>query len=160
MSDVATLVDQKEASLIELLNARATKAQAQRKAAPISGEGEIRIVPKEIINRAAKEQGGNDAKDGQHFLFVPEKDLKAYAYKGYQVQAEDGGMVRNDTDVLVACPTWMYEKELTQNSAISNRMTSSAVKKHHDDMRGNRTASKDETVVAKVGPKRDKPKAT
>jgi len=160
MSDIAELVDQKEASLIALLNAKAAQAQKQRMAAPISEDGEIRIVPKEIIQRVTAEQGGNDAKDGKHVLFVPEKDLKAYAYKGYTVETEDGGMIRNDTDVLVSCPTAMYEKELAQNKAVSDRMVASGVKKHHDDIKKNKTANSDQTFVAKVGPQRGKPKAT
>lgn len=96
----------------------AEDVERQRKAVPVvMGGGQTGIRPKELIARYAKRQGGQNAKGGRHFFFVPERDIKDWAYQGAKPELDKGNLVRNDSDVLVSTSTEQYERTLAENQA-------------------------------------------
>jgi hypothetical protein len=96
----------------------AEEVEKQRKATPvIMGGGQVVIRPKSLISRHAKSQGGQDAKGGRHFFFVPERDIKEWAYQGARPELDKGNLVRNDSDVLVSTSTEQYRRTLSESQA-------------------------------------------
>ena len=97
----------------------ANEIERQRKSVPVvMGSARVTIPAKEKIARYAKPHGGQDAKGGRHFLFVPEKEIKDYAYRGMRPELDAGNLVHNETDVLVSTSTEAYRETLAQNQAL------------------------------------------
>jgi len=99
----------------------AKKAQESRKAAPLVVAGKATIPQKLIIKRVAESTGGQDAPEGYHYWFADHKTLKENAMLGNQPVMENGELVRHESDVLLATPTWMVKERLAADVALSNR---------------------------------------
>lgn len=128
---MATDTQPKTPGKLQQLMAMAQAAQKQREKAPMTGVvGDLRIPQKDIISRFTQDQGGqNDAKDGFHYLFIDNRQLKTYAARGYEPVVEDGEVVPYQTDVLIRIPTKFYEDELGANKARSDHAMTSEVEK-------------------------------
>lgn len=97
----------------------ADEIERQRKSAPVvMGGVKTRIKAKEIIDRYASRTGGQDAKGGRHYFFVPNKDMKDWAYRGAKPEVDKGMLVRNESDVLVSTTTEQYRQTLADNQRL------------------------------------------
>jgi hypothetical protein len=109
----------------------AKSVQQERMRAPLTGVGlDIRIPAKDLISRHAKTTGGQNAKNGYHYGTFPQGDMRKMAYSGYEpVFEDDCTLARNETDVLMRCPTFLYRQIIAANSQRDARVMSGARKK-------------------------------
>jgi len=112
----------KVAPPVDELDELAKAALRARASAPVScGTKHARIPQKEILARLNKQQGGADVEGGMHRLFVPQADLREYAYRGYvRCRDESGNDATYKSDIAVEIPTAIYQKELDAVSAMTS----------------------------------------
>jgi len=139
---------------IKLAMKLAAKARKLRKSAPLTGEGsETRIDQKIHMNRMAEVYKERDL-EVPHMLFIQRKDLKRYAYDGYNPVLENigsGDSIEIGTDILIECSEDQYQASLALNSKRSDRVLKSAVKKANSDG-GDKYEGKQEVTVSKGSP--------
>ncbi len=116
----------------------AEKAAKQRLSVPATEVSvhNIDIPSKRILKRIMDGRfGGQDKKDGRHGLFIKgtTASIRKYAHMGYRPEVEDGDYVRNDTDILVTCPTELYDRQLAQVRAMSDAKIKASTKKATDE---------------------------
>lgn len=129
----------------------ARSVQAERLRSPLSGSGlDLRIPVKDLINRHQKELGPD-----WHLHTCPEKDMRAKAHAGYEpVVEDDGSLARNETDVLMKCPKWLFDQQIKANSQRNARVLSAARKKIKSDssQKVQGVSTEFSSGMAKVGP--------
>lgn len=109
----------------------AKTVQAERMRSPLSGSGPIdpNIPVKDLLARHQKALGAD-----WHLHTCAEKDMKKKAYQGYEpVFEQDGSLARNDTDVVMKIPTFLFKQIVKANSQKDARVLSAVRKKVKTD---------------------------
>lgn len=103
---------------------RAKIAREQRAAAPMTGDtGRIRIRQKEAFERFSKDSGGQDGEF--HFMFGDRELSDFYADHGYEPVLFQGRHHQIDGDPMWKIPTEMFDEDIAQVEAQSNRILQS-----------------------------------
>ena len=114
---------------LQRLNRRAQNARRRREKMPYTrASNAVRIPAKEMLSeiKHRQEMRGEDPMFTQ---FLPEKDLKLYADRGFMVEVDDSGDAwRNESDVAVSCPEELHQRELEQVAALDRAHLRSAAK--------------------------------
>jgi hypothetical protein len=125
----------------------ADEAERQRKSAPVVlGGGRVRIKAKETIDRFAKAQGGQDAKGGRHFFFVPRRDMKEHAFRGAKPVVDNGQLVANESDVLVSTSSEAYLRTLAENQRQDIATRANLAQAQEEAAKASGSIAKDQTV--------------
>jgi hypothetical protein len=100
---------------------RARIAREQRKTAPpVDVRGFATVQQKVLIKKFAEPHGGQDAKDGFHFMFGDRKLGDNYADKGYEPVMLNGNQVHFEGDPLWKIPTELHEQDKQADVARSD----------------------------------------
>ena len=125
----STPIDAQTAAKIKRLQARAEAAREMRRAAPASTvSGRVTIPQKDIINRVAKETGGQDGE--WHWTFQDRRDEDKLVALGYEpgMNPETGKWEKFQGDPLWRCKTEDFEQSLKDNKAASDAMLGAKLK--------------------------------
>jgi len=125
-------------ALVERANKIADEQQRKRKSAPMVsiGEHKLPVVVKQLIaqhcpNAVGKgwnpEERKYEIPPTEHAMFVPEKDLLKWAYKGFKPVVDkndtDNKLIYNVVDgspeVMVKCPLSQYEENIERSKQVS-----------------------------------------
>uniref|UniRef100_A0A6M3IH54 Uncharacterized protein n=1 Tax=viral metagenome TaxID=1070528 RepID=A0A6M3IH54_9ZZZZ len=125
----STPIDPKVSAQIESLQERAKSAQEMRRSAPaVDAAGFVTVPQKDIINRVARTEGGQDGK--WHYTFQDKNLLDELADKGYEpaLDPNTGKWIWYHGDPLMKIPTDLFELSLKENSARSAALLGSKFK--------------------------------
>lgn len=122
-------IDPKVAAELKRMQARALSAREMRRSAPaVNVRGRITIPQKEIINRVARKEGGQDGEF--HYTFQDKRDNDMNIDRGYEpaIDPDTGKWVQYQGDPLFKIPTKDFEQTQAENSAISKAMLGEKMK--------------------------------
>jgi len=123
MAGESSPIDPRLAAELKRLQERAKSAREMRRSAPeVDVNGFVTIPQKDIINRVAKDSGGQDGE--WHFTFQDRKDSERLVDRGYEPATEHGKWVDFEGDPLWKIPTGDFERSLRENKARSDAMLS------------------------------------
>jgi len=109
--------------------ARAKAAQQMRASAPaVDVHGFVTIPQKDIINRLAKDEGGQDGE--YHYTFQDRHDVEKMIDQGYEpvIDQNTGKQVFFQGDPLMRTPTTLFNQSLRENKARSDALLGSKIK--------------------------------
>jgi len=109
--------------------ARAKAAQEMRASAPaVDVHGFVTIPQKDIINRLAADEGGQDGEF--HYTFQDRFDVEKMIDQGYEpvIDPNTGKQVFFQGDPLMKTPTALFEQSLRENKARSDALLGSKLK--------------------------------
>jgi hypothetical protein len=134
-----------EKTQAEIWIEKAKFARQQRKSAPpIDVRGFAMIPQKSMIEKYAKETGGQNAPKGFHFMFGDRKLGDNYADQGYEPVLENGKHVHVEGDPLWKIPTSLYQADLSGVKARSDFLLKARVKEDAAAVKASGTTGNEE----------------
>ena len=141
-------------NVLDELRKLAAAAREQREAVPLASVAVSPTVPqKVIIERYARDCGGQDAEKGFHFWFGDRTMLRDYADQGHEPVVRPGSSeIENyQGDPLLKIPTWMYRDSLKAAKIRSDRMIANQSDLDKAKAAKNPASSGEEVSVHKPG---------
>lgn len=131
--------------------ARAKRAQAQRKLAPLTGVvSRVQIPMVEIVDRLSASTGGQNGE--YHWFWGLQDQSSFYADHGYEPVVESNEQVRYQGTPLWKIPTEFYHAELAAVSARDKaQMRTKVAQDKKDSVRRKTTPEPEEITVTRDG---------